>query len=101
MMEYNCYILAAEVGQLSHLNRSCHSSRFVMPFSARKELIRSGALASGSVVSTATANYYSLIAKVENCTTGQRRYLNTSSREKTRSILGVGVDSWQEVVHGP
>jgi hypothetical protein len=26
---------------------------------------------------------------------------NTSYREKTRSILGVGVDSWQGVVHGP
>jgi hypothetical protein len=31
----------------------------------------------------------------------QRRYLDTSHREKTRSILGEGVDSWQGVFHGP
>jgi hypothetical protein len=31
----------------------------------------------------------------------QRWCLNTSYREKTRSILGVGVDSWQGVIHGP
>jgi hypothetical protein len=29
-----------------------------------------------------------------------RPNLNTSNREKTRSILGVGVDCWQGVAHG-